>query len=709
MNGLTAITVEKLRTRREGITTVTKNETLMDSSWDQEKYGEYSYEDTIPSWRKAHVAEVATFTSWNNDYKDPVRSVQGLVENLQCDRSEVCIGDYSSVKDPVLSWNKTYFQGEMTEECDKESLRDLQGAEMTTQFRSPSMLETSSFSANLQNLENFKAPVDQIAFFNFSRSEGNEDGANRHGDGDLSVHSIAVVTHTTQEVDELVETQGAESLWCPDVREQEQHSRQNSEADEGSSQDSLSSKRMSSYLESLASTQSKDETHMSSTCGPQMDSHSEGDLMPVGSTTQVPKKPTMMIETKHSTAGIVGNEAREDTAEVELLSHEPVPQDSNDLTLKLTDEVNDVGLDGTSPAPTMTESEDDITPTPDKDLSHLMRKLGLTATMTKNQERGSYKEEEVPKVSSLSPVGSKQDEESRRLPPENGGRASGRMSGLPEIGEMLNEQGIHCERERAQKDLQSYLLKDCTTEGQNPTESVELKDERDIMFDPQQFSKLPDYHTHALETLRSSIVIRKQEVSVNKETEKESPRSPPTLVLAIRNNQLVKLEQEDELQKGERSTSALGPSHPEAIVDTRSTSDERVFRKESSNLINEMSYIQQARNPVSQTGTDSSSGDSAYKGDSFEEDEEEDQVDEKTAYSEESCTDIGTRMQTTRITGSSGVEMNKQFVLESKIKVEDNQSTSLDRSSENWEGESEQGSYSPEGDIKVSDYFQEHK
>ena len=401
-----------------------------------------------------------------------------------------------------------------------------------------------------------------------------------------------------------------------------------------------------------------------------------------------------------STTEAIGNYLKEvKAAKGELLSN-----DTHEL-MNPTVEVNEVGLDINSPAQTMAEREDDIARNSDKGPSHLMSKLGLTVTTIKDQERCSYKEGDVPKkVASLSLVVSHQDE-SRRLLHENDARASGRMSGLPEIREMLCKQEIHSARESlAQKDPQTYLLQDCTTEGENPTERVEMKYDIDLMFDPQQFAKFPDYGTHALETLRSSIVIRKQEVPVNKEADIESPNSHPTLALAIRNNQLVKLGKEDEFQRGERNTSALDPSHPEAIlIDTKSTLDESILRNDTMNLIDERSHMQQARNPIyppdSHTGTDSSGEESAYKGDSFEEDEEEEQVDEEPAHSEESCTNVGVRN-----TGSNNLEINEQFSPNSKI--EGNQSRCLNESSENWE--SEQGSYSPEGDGTIADYFHEH-
>lgn len=726
LNGLTPTTIEKLRTGKEGITMVTR--TLIDgsieaftSSLDRERCGDHSYKDAISSWRKAHLTEVATPTSWNNDYNDSTTSVQGLVTDLQWNRTETSTADCCSWKDPMVSCNTICF-GEMTEECGKQLL---QGAEMTTEFGSTSTLETNGPSANLQNLQNSDTPVDQIAFSNLGL-EKEENFTNRDDDNNLS-------SHGAQEENEHV--QGAESIWSQlYLQEQEKNSRLNSDAEEGSSKCMISLKH---DLESLASIHSKDEIHMGSSCGPQMDSHSEGDHTPVAFAAKVHQKPTVMPEMKYSrllnvspeshvasracqymepdeeikdnqhhtrseecqtreeskpvqgnrsTAAVIGNEAREmDAGENESLSYAPVPLCLSDQThklMKLTDEVNDV----TSPAPTMTESEEivstqdnDIARYSGKDLGHLMRKLGLTGTILKDQEIGSCKEEKI--LSLLSQVGSKQDE-SRRLLRGKDASASGRMSGLPEMGEMLFRQG------KAQKDLQGYLMQDCTTEGQTPTERVEMKDDRVTNLDYQEPSTLPDYDKHALESLRSSTVIRKEEVA-----EEESPRSHPTLKLAIRNNEFAKLGKEDEFQKGERSTSALGSSQLEAIMDTKSTRNESSHMRQASESVHAL---------VSHRGADSSGEESAYKSDSFEEDEEEDEIDEKPAYSEESCTNVGS-MPTTKITASNGLEMSEQFSPESKTKVGDDRSKSLDESSENWEGESEQGSYSPEGDDKVAD------
>ncbi|KAG0557376.1 hypothetical protein KC19_11G124600 [Ceratodon purpureus] len=775
INDLKAIPFEKLRTGKGGITMVTKTEalteTLVDgpvegftSSCDQEKFAKHSYEDDIPSRRTSYLTELSKPTRWNNDYKDSMSSVQGLATEFQCSRSEVCIGDCSSGNDPIFKWNKTHFEegGEMTEECEKELLRDEQGAEMTLEFRSASMLEIMSPIANLPKPEISGTQGDLRVFPNLSRSEGNEDDANRDGGGDLSVHGITAVARTAQEEDEHVERYGAEGLWSPYLGESEKHSRHDSEADEGLNQDSFSCKYVSSLkhdLESLASTQSKDEIHMGSSCGPQMDSHSESDLTPVGSAINlvhnrppmipVPKDSRLLnispgnhvdnrdhqsgelqeeikdnrhlprneiecqilkevreMQGDRSTAEVAGNEVREvDAAESELLSN-----DTQKL-MNLRDEVNKVGLDISY---ITAESEDGVAHNSNKDLSRLMSMLGLTMTTTKDQDKGSYKEEEVPnEVLNLSQVGSHQDE-SRTLQNENDARACGRMTGLPEIGEMLCKQEIHSVRERAQRDLQSCSVQDCTTKGQS--ERVEVKDDREVlMFDPQQFSKSPDYGAHALQTLRSSIVIRKQEVAVNKETEKESPKSHPTLTLAIRDNQLVKLGKEDEFQGGERSTSALDPSRSEEILMDTKSSDESMVRKETLNMIDERSYMHQARSPAhdqaSHAGTDSSGEESAYKGDSFEEDEdeEEEHIDEKPAYSEGSCTNAGMTMQTARIPGLNDLSMKEHLCPQSKPNIKGNQSRSLDGSSENWEGQSEQGSYSPEGDGATTDFFYEHK
>lgn len=575
-----------------------------------------------------------------------------------------------------------------------------------------------------------------------------------------------VVSHTKEDDEHVQEgTENQRSLY---LGEEVINTRDESETEESLSQDTPSCKCLASLkhdLESLEeSAQSGNELLMSSS-GPRMDSQSEGEQHEtVDSATEVPKNPTMTPETdniqplnlsagsvdgrdskhvkceddQHNTVSEISSKAaEEDQTKQATQGNEPGEMDATDEGLLLpvscdareaheltneveTNEVNQVvDMDFTSRVPIIpTESEETVSkrsPTvsisdgdsaqdPDKDLNKLMRCLGLT---TDEQQKGSNNEGEKPSSQNF------QNEDLRTLMHENAVPASGKMSGLPEMGEMLYKQEIQF-REKAQKNLPDHLLQDSATEAQDPPGRVKVKGNKNFNLDsPQASSKQPGHDRHALETLRTSIVMRKQELSIDRETEKESPRlmdwmgghkSHPTLALAIRNNRLVKLQTQDESQNGEKTqtprSSFLNLRHVEATMNTtKSTQDEKKFGKETPRLIDKNEGIQHASEntltPAPGGETHSSSEESIYQGDSFEEEEEEEESDQEPAYSEESCTNAAMRESSEQAPGLLGLETNERASPRSKPKVE--------RSSANWEGESEQGSYSPDEDDTIAD------
>lgn len=566
-----------------------------------------------------------------------------------------------------------------------------------------------------------------------------EDGM-KHGDnGDLlTVRDIPVASHTEVE-NEHVEKQGAESQWSLYLGEPEESTKDNSETEENLSQDSLSCKCISSLKYDLGSleesTQSRDEMLVNNSCEPRMDLHPKGDETIDDSTTEITENPTIVPEIDDSqplnSARSVSSRSCEyvklkekikdnqDYSQNEIDS-KPVEKDKTRQTTQ-ADEAHDqpLAVDITALTPDLKHSEgtatkhssigdSNIAQDPDKDLNQLMRSLGLTNDEPK---KCLHEKEEEPlneKAFSLSRVNS-QKEESRRLGHEKRVPASGKMSGLPEIGEMLFNQEMQAAG-KAQKSLQDHLLQDSTAEAQNP----EVSSNSEVNLESSQASKLLVYDTHALESLRTSIVIRKQEPPVDKEIDKDtvkesldwmsSHKNHPILALAIRNNQLVKLESQEDFQKEEKPTLSPKPIQVDMIIHSKLAHDEN--SKETARFVHEGPDIhasEPTHTVASQEENHSSSEESIYKGDSFEEEEEDDEGDQKPTYSEESCTNEDTRVSAEEVPDSLGPETDEQSSPGSKPNVEGDESGHLGKPSENWEGASEQGSYSPDEDATVAD------
>ncbi|KAG0608048.1 hypothetical protein M758_8G073900 [Ceratodon purpureus] len=566
----------------------------------------------------------------------------------------------------------------------------------------------------------------------------------------LTVHDIPDVRHT--ENNNHVEKQ-AGSPQKTYSREPEEITRDSSEAEENLIQDPPSSKCILSLKYDLKSSEESAQNKHES------DSHSKGDQHETAdSATDVPKNPTMIPEIDNrqplNSAQIVESrsceymkckerikdnqnysqsetESEEDKVRHAIQGDETRHGDTTDEALeylKLTNNVNQEALDVTSLAPSMKQSEgtpskcsptisisdSDTAQDPDKDLNRLMRSLGLTVDTNDEEKKCLHKkDEELLSEKGLSPSQlNSQKEESRELVHENCTPGKGNMSGLPEIGGMLFKGEMH-QQGKAQNNLQVDLLQGSTEEAQVPPERANVEGNADINLSSQA-TRLP-----ALETLRTSIVIRKQEMmidkEIDKETGKESPRlmdstsshkNHPILALAIRNNQLVKLETQDELPKEGKTTSFLNEAPVETVTNSKVHNAETSFSKETSpRLVDESSNVQHASQPIhtpaSQEETHSSSEESIYGGDSFEEEEEGD-VDQKRTCSEESCISEDMRVSSGQTQGSLGIETIEQSSPSGKANAEGSQSRSPRRPTENWEGESEQGSYSlDEDDIEA--------
>ncbi|XP_024402475.1 uncharacterized protein [Physcomitrium patens] len=242
------------------------------------------------------------------------------------------------------------------------------------------------------------------------------------------------------------------------------------------------------------------------------------------------------------------------------------------------------------------------------------------------------------------------------------------------------------------------------------TDKVQLLLNQSVSWDSlggdelMKLSKLPLHDTHTIENSRTSIVTRKQEVLVDQESTRLTDRmsglkNHPILALAIRNNQIVKLGPQNEFQNGEKANSIIGQSDAE-VMSSNSATDEKECCYVVGPEVDEKIFIPDAPDPTHTPSSlrkpQTSSEESTYKGDSFE--DEESEVDQEQAYSEESCTNMSMRMSSVQAPDVLALETNEQASLRTNTKIEGNEG-----SSENWEGESEQSSYSIEEDDAITD------